>query len=301
MNPIALAEQDHLRRTINPHQLTNIALALLVSFALALGVLAVFNETDQNLFSVTLLLGGITLAVHFGIITRSLSMAANTVLREKHSGTWDNLILTNIGAERLVIGKWWAVVMVTWRSFALLAVLRVGVTLALGAFVLAHKRNMLIVLSDTPTNHHILNSLLAAGLIIAFTMLNCLYTAAAGVFGSLMGRVSSPGIATAEVTRIGVLVLPILLLLLPFLYLIATLGTPLPAETVGTWGVPVAWTQITLIDNGTLLAAVLANPMDSATSTLLPAALFTLILYPLLTYTLLKGGQFLARRQGVSL
>lgn len=56
----------------------------------------------------------------------SFGLATNSIIREKRGKTWDNLILTNVSARRLVIGKWLASMYALYGDHILVGILRLG-------------------------------------------------------------------------------------------------------------------------------------------------------------------------------
>ncbi|HRF99264.1 MAG TPA: hypothetical protein PLZ51_28825, partial [Aggregatilineales bacterium] len=55
------------------------------------------------------------------------------ITRERKGQTWDVLVLTNVDARQIVLGKWWASLVALWGDHAMIGFLRVG--LVCGAVV----------------------------------------------------------------------------------------------------------------------------------------------------------------------
>lgn len=322
-NPIAIAEFNHLRRVDAAthfiiqrlRQFGFIILMLLSLGALVMSFYLIITDTRPGQLLSQPTLGRVTstlafwtitaiATVHVVTITRTLGMAADSVRREKLVGTWDNLLLTNVNARQLVLGKWWAVVCKVWKDYVRLAALRVGITIAIGVVYLSsypQAANVVLIPGGQPSAMPLLDGLLACVFVVAFTLVNGLFTAAAGVTGSFLSRVHNPGLLTAYTIRLTAVFVPIIILFSPIFYLLITVGTPFHLEEYGGYSIPAMWAQLTLLDNGTLLSSVLANPRDDATYPLVPVAIITLLTYLLLTLALLQAGTWIARKQGASL
>jgi hypothetical protein len=63
---------------------------------------------------------------------------------------------------------------------------------------------------------------------------------------------------------------------------------------------PLLFFQLNFIDNGAIGSATLANPLDGGGTLLIGVMTATVCIYGLLTLFLLKVGQWLARRQGMT-
>jgi hypothetical protein len=319
-NPIIRAELLHLRRKRRvPGPAAQWArrsvfgsaglLALIVfGAALELGLTYpdIYDSAQPVLLARTtypfILLLALTLHLHFTTIQRTLTLAADTIRREKRGGTWESLLLTGVDARRLVLGKWWAVVRTVWRDYALLAGLRVGVSVGLGAMVFANRGGALVALGEGKAGDPVPGVLLAACFIIALTLVNGLFTAAAGVTGSLLSQGRGQGTAAAQLVRLGAVMIPVLLLAIPLAAIVThliTLPTPEALEFGSVWN-PLLWMPITLLDNGTLATAMIASAVDPVWQDMAGVALVAVCVYLLLTAALLRVGQWLARRQGVS-
>jgi hypothetical protein len=124
-NPIARAELAHLRRQHDNRWLQLIDRILLIP---ALGLapipfLTYINSTNLNLYLVMLIA---IVSFCIWIEVRMVIVAVNSVWRQRRADTWESLILTGIDARQIVLGKWWAVVRQTWRSYVHLAALKLA-------------------------------------------------------------------------------------------------------------------------------------------------------------------------------
>lgn len=314
-NPVARVEHEHLRRAMPARHpalkrvlMGAVAIFLLVPmsvFFFCLDWAAGQNPVipypiPAGMQRVAILLAVATLVIHFRVLFKTSVIASNTVLREKLSGTWETLILTDVGARQLVLGKWWAVVCMVWKNYALLAILRAGAVAGIGTMLFPSKSNYALWYSRIPAELPEVNILLAAAIIAVFTLLNGLFTAAAGVVGSFLGRIHSPGVTTAVATRGTAAMIPIVLLLTPIVVIFLQYEPPVYIDQFGTWPVVVIWTLVSLVDNGTLLTSMLSNPLDSVDSAFFLAVIFAFVIYAILILGLLRFGMFIARRQGAS-
>src|SRR5262249_24095058 len=65
-------------------------------------------------FNAFLLLIVMNVAMTVVVMLVTLSLAANSISREKNGKTWESLLLTNVDARRIVWGKWGATVQALW-------------------------------------------------------------------------------------------------------------------------------------------------------------------------------------------
>lgn len=82
---------------------------------------------------VVLLVMNVALYVVVTLIT--LGLAANSIQRERSGHTWDSLRLTNVGAGRIVLGKWVASLRALWGDHLMLGILRLGLAAFIATFV----------------------------------------------------------------------------------------------------------------------------------------------------------------------
>src|SRR5690606_35757803 len=68
-------------------------------------------ELNNNLaFAAFLLLIVMNIALYAVVQLITVALGANSILREKQGRTWETLLLTNIDARQIVLGKWWATI-----------------------------------------------------------------------------------------------------------------------------------------------------------------------------------------------
>jgi len=68
---------------------------------------------------------------HLYLMFQTISLAANSIAREKESQTWDMLVLTGIDARQIVRGKWSATIQRQLPHYLVLGILRMGATAVL--------------------------------------------------------------------------------------------------------------------------------------------------------------------------
>jgi ABC-type transport system involved in multi-copper enzyme maturation permease subunit len=94
-----------------------------VSFAtILLAILQDRTPASLSLLSMIVM----NIALYFVVILVTVGLAANSITREKLKRTWDVLLLTNVDADRLVLGKWWASLRAMMGDHLMLAILRIG-------------------------------------------------------------------------------------------------------------------------------------------------------------------------------
>jgi hypothetical protein len=121
---------------------------------------------------------GMAIATDFVVSLVALALAADSVTREYRGQTWALLLLTGVSARYLVLGKWWASVLVLRRDFISVTILRVGGVCT--AFVM-----LPILMFRVNLIGNVFLLLLAVVLIVLYSMLDAQIIAALGILGSL--------------------------------------------------------------------------------------------------------------------
>ncbi|MBL8161599.1 MAG: hypothetical protein JNJ61_06390, partial [Anaerolineae bacterium] len=143
---------------------------------------------------------------HFVLMLQTLTLAANSISREREAQTWDMLVLTGMDARQIVRGKWAATVRHQWQRYLFLGVLRAaalvwfanfGARLAYGSLYSFYYSGSMVVVLPPPT--HIL---LAAAMIIVLTLFNLGFTAACGVLASVSAKRGIWALVGGIVTRL---------------------------------------------------------------------------------------------------
>jgi hypothetical protein len=224
-NPILRAELYHYQRGQTkrrwrwwhiPWQLLTLISNLSVIVALIAALVSFEIDATQELLttilSIVLLAPGfvlipVTIVMHFRLILQTLTVASDSIAREKRSGTWDIMLLTGIDSRRLILGKWWAILRSLARPYAYLAFLRVGtiIYITLVSNRITYYQSFGLIPHYQPLN--VLTDFLAPILLIALmTFVNAGFTSAIGVYTSLLSKRGSVGMAVAVAIRVGVLV-----------------------------------------------------------------------------------------------
>jgi hypothetical protein len=145
MNPILTAELNHQWYVIEKSRSGRVwillALVMLLPAALTAiylfigglffnlrsGIVQEFFFGGFSLLSIgQLMLLIMNIAMTIVVMMISFGLATNSIVREKRGKTWDNLILTNVSARRLVIGKWLASLYALYGDHILVGFLRLG-------------------------------------------------------------------------------------------------------------------------------------------------------------------------------
>lgn len=213
------------------------------------------TDLGQALGGAAYIFCGVVLTHHFALMMQTLTLAANSISRERQAQTWDMLILTGMDARQIVRGKWAATVRYQWPRYLFLGVLRAGALLwfvnsttraAYGRLYAYYYSGSTSIILPSP-----LFILLAGAVIIALTLLNLGFTAACGVLASASAKRSLWALLGGIVIRLA----------LPFgfvfgftlLFGLFQLGR---SEAVTQIWSAVA---VSLLDNGSTFAGLLAS------------------------------------------
>ncbi|MDX2078256.1 MAG: hypothetical protein SFZ02_17620 [bacterium] len=173
--------------------------AVLITFYLLamviLGLSITWNPFSGDIGATLISIGFVSLIVmnvslYLIVILITLGLSSNSITRERKGLTWDVLLLTNVDARQVVLGKWWASLVALWGDHAMIAFVRVG---AVCAVVLTLEPYMGIRLTPAPLGispvlaHTVVLSLIA----IAYTAIDAMFTAALGVGGAVSSQNSS--------------------------------------------------------------------------------------------------------------
>lgn len=146
-NPIASAELNHqwhvIEKSRSGRMWIGIAILLLVPAllsSLVFYVLAllgqplplplIFDQIDtvpEILATVAqMTLVTMNLAHYLVLMLVSFALATNSIMREKRGKTWENLLLTNVSARQIVVGKTWASLHALYGDQIIIGILRLG-------------------------------------------------------------------------------------------------------------------------------------------------------------------------------
>lgn len=80
------------------------------------------------------------IAQYLVVMLVAYGLSNNSINREKRGKTWENLLLTDISARKIVIGKWWASLRALYGDHIVVGLLRLGMLVylldAFGRFIL---------------------------------------------------------------------------------------------------------------------------------------------------------------------
>lgn len=192
----------------------------------------------------------VTFVLHFSALVQTLILASNTISRERNARMWGLLVLSPQSANHIMTMKFGATVWHMLPQYSVLAILRVGVVLYLGLEMGRNKYfyyssalsnfvtqiEPLFFLPDQPS------IIMAVALIVFFTLLNLPFTTSLGVLVSSLG---------CRRCLLGSFLLRQAGLLLTLSRPQIALSSATILEAVG----------LTLLDNGTGMAAAVASPM----------------------------------------
>jgi hypothetical protein len=216
---------------------------------------------------------------HLGWVNRAVRGAGLSLAREKQGRTWESLLLTNIDARQIVLGKWWGTLRAVWAGQGRLLALRLVMTLWL-ASPLSGGRAALGVPLDA------LSLLLACIVAVSYPPFFTGFGAAVGVLASLFARQEAVAVRVASGAQV-----------------VATLGGMI---AVGVGGIVLFAGQSLLlsigapIDGGAtaILGLLLTSGLYGVTMTTQFLAIgLTLAVFSALTTTALLLAQWVAVRQ----
>jgi len=158
---------------------------ILVIFGLPMTWNPVGNAFADNLIElgfVALIVMNVSLYLIVILIT--LGLSSNSITRERKGLTWDVLLLTNVDARQIVLGKWWASLVALWGDHAMVAFLRIG---AVCLIILSIEPFTGIPLAPAPfgLSPILWHSAILSLVFVAYTVIDAMFTAALGVGGSV--------------------------------------------------------------------------------------------------------------------
>ncbi len=172
---------------------------LVVAYALIqLGILLIASLTQTNpvpiasqllLFSALLVI--IIVYYHFYLMLQTISISADSIVREKLNQAGDMAGISGVNARQIVWGKWWVTVQGLLPRYLLLGILRVGATAAVGMGVAA-----MSFLSPYYNNGYVqlphpITIMVASVLAIVLTVANLGFSAACGMMSSAISKRSA--------------------------------------------------------------------------------------------------------------
>jgi hypothetical protein len=111
--------------SIDPNQCQGGLLVLYNERPTLMEIIPFVDQTTPFLLCLALLL---TMMIAMSIVVTfvNMALAANSIGREKEGKTWDTLRLTDVGAGRIVIGKWWASLRALNGDYVMVTIIRMG-------------------------------------------------------------------------------------------------------------------------------------------------------------------------------
>ncbi|MBL8154313.1 MAG: hypothetical protein JNM70_09030 [Anaerolineae bacterium] len=224
-NPVMRAELAHLlqgqarepgwRRGIRRLALTvGLGMAVgLFTAALLAAILQIeltdrFRQPDIRLMVIPFVI--FTLLVHFGLMLSTLSLAANSIAREKQAQTWDMLVLTSMDARQIVRGKWAAVIRRQLPAYLALSALRIG---AMVWFTLDFWSFSFGPFPQSPAIFPpLLNFFFFVLFITSMTLANLAFTAACGIWASAVTSRPALAMVRAIINRLALLLIPAIII-----------------------------------------------------------------------------------------
>lgn len=207
----------------------------------------------------------IAILLHVLVLFQVVFQSSNSILREKHNGTWDLLLLSSQTPWQIVLAKWGAIVRENLFLGTWLVALRFGTMLYLGLEryridYFNPNRNPAELIYDVrylPFRVNISTLMLGLGLIVLFTFANLLFTAAVGIFISALkhGGNAVERIIVTFVTRLMVLAIPAALLLLAAEAVYNEVIPIYPETSNFVLTTHISSLAISLVDNGTLASS----------------------------------------------
>lgn len=251
------------------------------------------------------LLIGLTFLINAGFSRRAQLGITESIRREHTAKTWEMLILTGMTARQLVLGKWWGVVVASWRDLLLLVVLRIGTIFAITAVLIPLVRysDMLTLTGAYPPSSLIpprlpawRDLLLAAGMIAVLTPLNFLMITMFSLIATVnRAALSCGGCGLQAGCGCGVLSVMTLFLFLGIMFAFfarfTAFGWPPGTVVLGL-------AAVSQFDSGLFLTGFLAHPYDTYEGYYLLAFGLTVLLQTLLLMAGLRTAERIMRWQG---
>lgn len=161
-----------------------------------------------NLGNATLLI--ISLSVYPVVTLITLGLASNSIRREKIGQTWDVLRLTDVDANQLVFGKWWASLRALLGDHIMVTLLRIGLI----AYYLVALLPILRAQAGMEPLNNTVALLWMAPLAIVYSVMDAALTTSFGVIatipddeiGAIAGGVTIVGRIFMSVFAVGLLV-----------------------------------------------------------------------------------------------
>ncbi len=228
-NAITRAELIYQQRSAKPARrwrrwLNAISKGLIIGIVFILvTMLLVASLTERDPTPIIKLLGVappllilFTLFYDLSLIFQTISLAANSISREREGQTWEMLVLTGINARQIVRGKWWATVQRQFPRYLLLGFIRAGASVAMGVSILASSYYYTSNYDVRMQLPHPLSILISVFLGVLLTVANLGFSAACGVMGSVVSKRSSMAVTRGIANQIVLSLIPAIVALFIF-------------------------------------------------------------------------------------
>lgn len=145
---------------------------------------------NSDLFTLALvLLLTMTIAMYAVVTLVTLGLSSGSIRREKEHHTWDNLRLTDVGAGRIVMGKWWASLKALNGDHLMVTIIRIGFIafyVGSGGFVFTVLENLTSPnITFTRTTEYVVYLPLLIGITLVYSFLDAGLTAALGILTAI--------------------------------------------------------------------------------------------------------------------
>jgi hypothetical protein len=242
------------------------------------------------------------------VVIRTISTANLTMVDERNGRTWELLMLTGVGAARLIAGKWLGTMRFMLRDYVWMFVLRAGLLI----WGVAHL-NVQYTYGSSDTSITVLDVSLAHEmfipilfLIVVFLVLELMLSSALGVATGIFEWSRRAGNWTAIVMRIGLPIVFGLGLLYAVGWIQFGYNAPFPEHDQATQAF-IGSLSLALADNGATMNLMLALPhYDGSYNTpdirpdIFIGQLAGALLYLIFTGLALGTATVFLRRQGVA-
>nr|PZN52642.1 MAG: hypothetical protein DIU68_14155 [Chloroflexota bacterium] len=214
------------------------------------------HETVESVMPFALI---VTAVMYLLLVLEALARGANTIVREKETNNWEMLVLTGVDARRIVRGKWWAALRVSWPAWLRLLPLRAGLSVFIGAELSRVTSAYMATFApgQTVIPPHPVSILLVPVLLLVFSFAALALASALGVLASSAAKRPVVALSAALALHIGLIVAVVLST--QFLQYLLYAGNAFitPARIVAS-GV-LSTLQVSWVDNATLFAATLTT------------------------------------------
>lgn len=224
-NPIVNAEFNHQRFVIARSRSGWLAIAMAVMFVVPSLILSIgysilmlmepatITDRFAENFNLPIVVLVFNLSLYPVLTMVSLGLSANSILRERQGKTWETLMLTNVGARQIILGKWLASLRAIAGDHIMVTIARLGLVVVLmGLYIPLFLRAIQFPALESASHFPIM-----AVIAVAYCVLDAALTSAIGIL-SAVGR----GAFAAVIAPVA-LGLRIVLMLAGLFHLIITL------------------------------------------------------------------------------